>query len=44
MAMRWAKPIHRRALTQRTAHLILTFNSADVANRAITNGIYICNR
>ena len=44
LAMRWAKPIHRRALTQRTAYLILTFNSADVANRAITNGIYICNR
>jgi len=43
-AMRWVKPVHRRAPTQRTAHLILTFNSADAANRVITNGIYICNR
>ena len=44
MVMRWVKPVHRRALTQRTPHLILTFNSADMANRAITNGLYICNR
>jgi hypothetical protein len=43
-AMRWVKPVHRRALTQRTAHLILIFNSADAANRVITNGIFICNR
>ena len=43
-AMRWVKPVHRRTQTQRTAHLILTFNSADAANRAITNGLYICNR
>jgi hypothetical protein len=43
-AMRWVKPIHRRAPSQKTAHLILTFNSADTANRVITNGIYICNR
>lgn len=43
-AMKWIKPVHRRSPTQRTAHLILTFNSADAANRAITNGLYICNR
>jgi hypothetical protein len=43
-AMRWVKPVHRRASTQRTAHLILTFNSADAANRVITSGVYICNR
>ena len=43
-AMRWAKPVHRRAIDQRTAHLLLTFNSADAANRAITDGLYICNR
>ena len=42
--MRWAKPIHRRAPEQRTAHLILMFSNADAANRAITNGLYICNR
>jgi hypothetical protein len=43
-AMRWAKPVNKRAPTQRTAHLILTFNNADAANRVITNGVYICNR
>ena len=42
--MRWAKPIHRRSPEQRTAHLFVTFNNADTANRTITNGIYICNR
>ena len=41
---RWAKPIHRRSPEQRTAHLILTYTSADTANRAITNGLHICNR
>jgi hypothetical protein len=44
IAMRWAKPVHRRSPEQRTAHLILTFTSADAANRSITNGTYICNR
>jgi hypothetical protein len=43
-AMRWIKPAHRRSKNQRTAHLILTFTNADAANRAITNGLYICNR
>ena len=42
--MKWAKPIQRRSETQRTAHLFLTFTNADAANRAITNGLYICNR
>jgi hypothetical protein len=42
--MRWIKPIHRRSKNQRTAHLILTFTNADAANRAITNGLYICKR
>jgi hypothetical protein len=42
--IKWVKPVHRRTQTQRTAHLFLTFNNADAANRAITNGIYICNR
>lgn len=43
-AARWAKPINRRSPEQRTAHLILTYTNADAANRAITNGLYICNR
>jgi hypothetical protein len=42
--MRWIKPLNRRTPEQRTAHLILTLSSADTANRAITNGISICNR
>ena len=42
--LKWVKPVHRRSQTQRTAHLFLTFNNADTANRAITNGLYICNR
>lgn len=43
-SMKWAKPIHKRSETQRTAHLFITFTNADAANRAITNGLYICNR
>jgi hypothetical protein len=43
-SMKWIKPIHRRTASQRTAHLTLTFTTADSANRAITNGLYICNR
>ena len=30
--------------TQRTAHLLLAFNNVEAANRAITNGLIICNR
>ena len=41
---KWAKPVERRSPNQRTAHLFLTFNNADAANRAITNGPSICNR
>jgi hypothetical protein len=44
LAMKWVKAVQRRTQNQRTAHLFLTFNSANAANRAITNGVYICNR
>jgi hypothetical protein len=44
MSAKWAKPINRRTPEQRTAHLIITFSNADAANRAITNGLNICNR
>jgi len=44
VSMKWIKPIHRRTPNQRTAHLTLTFTNPDAANRAITNGLYICNR
>ena len=43
-AAKWAKAVERRSPNQRTAHLLLTLNDADAANRAITNGLYICNR
>ena len=43
-ASKWAKAIEKRSPNQRTAHLFITFNSADAANRAITNGLSICNR
>ena len=42
--MKWVKPIQRRTQEQRTAQLIITVNNADAANRAITNGIHICNK
>jgi hypothetical protein len=43
-AIRWAKAIERRSTNQRTAHLFITFDNAEAANRAITNGLSICNR
>ena len=43
-AAKWAKSIDKRAPSQRTAHLLLTFVNADAANRAIVNGLSICNR
>ena len=43
-ALRWAKPINRRSEQQRSAHLILSFPAPEAANRAISNGIIICNK
>jgi hypothetical protein len=43
-SIKWAKAINKRSPTQRTAHLLLTFSNADAANRAITSGLYICNK
>jgi hypothetical protein len=42
--IKWAKAIDRRSPNQRTAHLLLTFNNADAANRAIANGLTICDK
>jgi len=44
IAAKWAKPIDRRSANQRTAHMYLSFVNADAANRAIVNGLSICNR
>ena len=43
-AAKWAKAESKRTPNQRTAHLYLSFDNADTANRAITNGLTICNR
>ncbi|EDR06718.1 uncharacterized protein LACBIDRAFT_299843 [Laccaria bicolor S238N-H82] len=42
--MRWIKPPARRRTDQRFAHVIATFSDADAANRAIVNGLTICNK
>jgi len=44
VAMRWIKPVQRRAPGQKTAHLILSLTDVTTANRAIANGLLICNR
>jgi hypothetical protein len=43
-ALRWAKPLNRRSPQQKSAHLVLTFNSSEAANHAISNGITICHK
>ena len=43
-AAKWAKSAEKRVPSQRTAHLLLTFVNADAANRAIVNGLSVCNR
>ena len=42
--VRWIKPPARRRTDQRYAHVIATFSDADSANRAIVNGLTICNK
>ena len=42
--VRWIKPPARRRTDQRFAHVIATFSDADSANRAIVNGLTICNK
>ena len=42
--MRWAKLPERRSLGQKTAHLIIAFTDANAANRAISEGLVICNK
>jgi hypothetical protein len=44
MSMRWVKQPERRALGQKTAHLFLSFTNANTANRAISEGLMVCNR
>ena len=44
MKIRWIKPPARRRTDQRYAHVIATFSDPDAANRAIVNGLTICNK
>ena len=39
---RWIKPINRRKVGQSRAHIILTLDSAEIANKIIRDGIDIC--
>ena len=41
---RWIKPIERRFEGQRTAFMIVTFRSAEDANKAILNNLYILGK
>jgi hypothetical protein len=42
--IRWIKPPMRRRTDQRCGHIIVTFSDAETANRAIVNGLSICNK
>ena len=44
VSIRWAKPADKRRPGQKTGHLLLSFSSANAANRAITNRLVIFNR
>ena len=44
VSAKWAKAVDKRSPNQRTAHLLLSLDDANAANRAITNGLLICNR
>jgi hypothetical protein len=41
---KWAKAPERRTPSQSCGHLIISFSDPDIANRAILNGIIICNK
>jgi hypothetical protein len=43
-AIRWVKPITRRTPEQKSAHLLLSFTDVSTANRAIADGLMICNK
>ncbi|KAF8816722.1 hypothetical protein BYT27DRAFT_7181599 [Phlegmacium glaucopus] len=44
LGVRWVKPPARRSPTQTCGHLLLFLASPDAANRAITEGLVICNK
>ena len=42
--IRWVKPVARRTPEQKSAHLFISFTDPSHANRALSNGISICNK
>jgi hypothetical protein len=42
--MHWAKLPERQSMGQKTVHLIIAFTDANAANRAISEGLIICNK
>ena len=43
-SVKWAKAIANHNSNQRSTHLYITFTNAEVANRAITDVLYICHK
>src|ERR1700678_994800 len=44
VSAKWAKAVNRRTPSQRTAHLLITIDNANAANRIIMDGLLICNK
>ena len=44
LAMRWIKPVHRRAPGQHTVHIIARFKTATASNLAIWDGVIIASK
>ncbi|RPD56723.1 hypothetical protein L226DRAFT_437660, partial [Lentinus tigrinus ALCF2SS1-7] len=44
VAARWIKPLEKRAPGQRVAYLLISFLTAQDANKAIKNGLYIASK
>ena len=44
LSVKWVKVIANHNSNQRSAHLYITITNTEVANRAITDGLYICHK
>ena len=44
VSAKWAKAVNRRISSQRTAHLLITIDNTNAANRIIMDGLLICNK
>ena len=44
MSDQWLKPLQRREPSQEVAHALITFHSAEAANKVLTEGIIICQK